>query len=249
MNMKMLKLFTGDDSSNNEQFDEIEMKNDKEKAPILSTQSVEYIMKEFPNIAGEIRISLEGLKNTLEKSIDHIEDKSCEIIKETRDFKLSGKYREASIELHDIGKDITAYVDWMDTNIKDKNSKNTKRDIKSAHKNTNDNKSEVDTKVDSSIDIQEEAYKAIFEDFTATQPCLFNIDKYKVEVESWEDLVVKTAEILTKHYKTNKLTNVKMVNNITIVKRKSKQNEFRDTIIDMLQEYNISLNRYKILLC
>ena len=177
MNMKMLKLFTGDDYDEDELFDEDELKNEKQKDPIISTQLVEYIMKEFPNVAGEIKISLESLKDTLEKSIDHIEDKSSEVIKETRDFKLSGKYREASIELHDIGNDISTYVEWMNTNIKDKELNSTIKDKKSSHKDNNKKTSgELDSKSEKYNNTSEEDYRIIFEDFTATQPCLFNID-------------------------------------------------------------------------
>ena len=58
---------------------------------------------------------------------------------------------------------------------------------------------------------------------------------------------MKTASILTKNYKDNKESEMIFPQHTTIALKKSHENELRDTIIEMLSEYKISLNDYKIL--
>ena len=66
-------------------------------------------------------------------------------------------------------------------------------------------------------------------------------------VEDWNDLLVKTAEVLTKQYKENKNSN-KDIKEIKLIGKKSTQNSFRDTVIEMLTEYKISLDDFKIII-
>jgi len=67
-----------------------------------------------------------------------------------------------------------------------------------------------------------------------------------VRVEDWDDLLVKTAEILTKQYKENK-NSIKKLEHFNVIDKKSTQNSFRDTVIEMLNEYKISLNQFKVI--
>ena len=66
-------------------------------------------------------------------------------------------------------------------------------------------------------------------------------------VEDWDDLLVKTAEVLTKQYRENKNSN-KIIKEIKPIEKKSIQNSFRDTVIEMLIEYKISLDDFKIII-
>lgn len=89
----------------------------------------------------------------------------------------------------------------------------------------------------------------IIEDFTGKQPIGFKLAEYEVEVEDWDDIIVKTAEVLTKYYKSPKvIENMKSKRESvkSSGKKKSPQNECRDTIIEMLNDYGVNPNQYKI---
>lgn len=58
--------------------------------------------------------------------------------------------------------------------------------------------------------------------------------------------MVKTAEILTKQYKQNRNSDI-LIKPVKVVEKKSPQNEFRDTVIEMLSEYKINLRDFKII--
>jgi hypothetical protein len=58
---------------------------------------------------------------------------------------------------------------------------------------------------------------------------------------------VKTAEVLTRQYRENKNSN-NIIKKIIPIEKKSAQNSFRDTVIEMLTEYKISLNDFKIII-
>ncbi|NSA00423.1 hypothetical protein FHU26_000857 [Clostridium beijerinckii] len=72
------------------------------------------------------------------------------------------------------------------------------------------------------------------------------MDDNIIDVEDWDDLLVKTAEVLTKQYKKNKNIN-KTMKSIKPVEKKSPQNSFRDTVIDMLTEYKINFDEFKVI--
>lgn len=209
------------------------IKKDVQDTPIIDTEVIEYIIKEFPDTSKNISKSLLGLKDTLEKSIDFIEDKSSEIVKNNRDFKLSGKYRETCIKLHGISKSLKEYVNWM--NVIENNENNLK-------------KSEFE--IDNDIIINEtylDKYIPIYNDFTGLTPLKFALNDLYISVENWDDLIMKTASMLTKYYKDNKESDTFFPQHTTVVIKKSNENELRDTIIEMLSEYKISLDEFKIL--
>ena len=45
----------------------------------------------------------------------------------------------------------------------------------------------------------------IYKDFSLKEPKAFKLDDNVVIVEDWDDLLVKTAEVLTKQYRKNKI--------------------------------------------
>ena len=73
----------------------------------------------------------------------------------------------------------------------------------------------------------------IYKDFSLKEPKAFKLDDNVVMVEDWDDLLVKTAEVLTKQYRKNKNSN-KIIKEIKPIEKKSTQNSFRDTVIEML---------------
>lgn len=238
MSKKLFNMFSND-STEKEDIPKIEKKDPN----IIDKGLMDYVIDEFPEVAGEIMRALVNLRDTIEKSIDHIEDRSCETIKASRDFERGGKYRETSIKLHERSKEITEFIEWMIEEDKD-----IKKNIEI--KDQSESKmEEQEEKEFENLQLEEdkkEEVACIIDDFTAKQPISFKLDVHKVNVESWDDMIVKTADILTKHYKHNKNPTIKTVNTVKPIVKKSKQNDLRDTIIDMLQEYNISLNKYEV---
>ncbi len=221
-------------SSNNSLLEDNTIIQKKEDYPIIDTDVIEFITKELPKASIEIGNSLTNLKNTLEKSIDFIEDTSSSIIKNERNFNLSGKYREISVRLYDISISIEKYIDWMDS-------------IRNKNENFDSN-----TEKEDGEDLPLEGstlnnYLEIYNDFTDKIPLAFKLDNFKIQSDDWNDIVIKTADILIKNYKFSKDI---LYSNITlpdIISRKSLENEFRDTIIEMLTEYKIDLSKYLIL--
>lgn len=238
MNKKLFSMFSND-SFEDEEIPKIEKKDPN----IIDKGLMDYVIDEFPEVAGEIMKALVNLRNTIEKSIDHIEDKSCETIKASRDFERGGKYRDTSIKLHERSKEITEFVEWMveeDKGFKKNLDLKSEIELQVNDEELNEELNEEDE--ESAI----EEVACIVDDFTAKQPISFKLEKHRVNVEGWDDMIVKTADVLTRFYKHNRNPTIKTVNNVRPIVKKSKQNDLRDTIIDMLQEYNVSLNMYEV---
>lgn len=217
---------------------------EKKQENILDLEVIKFVINEFPQVGEDIKDALENLIDTLDKSIDIIEDKSTEVIKESRDYILGGKYRETSEKVYEINKDINEYVKWMRKNLKKDNEKSTEiektNSVINNYEKVNEKEEEEHTK-------DESIRKLIFEDFTACEPYKFRIEEYEEDVEGWDELIVKIADILNKNFKCDKNFRSSNVNkDIEIVNKKSKQNNSRDIIIEMLEEHNINLNNFLV---
>ena len=223
---------------NNKDTDEISNMKLQKTLSLFRADTIEYIIKNFPSMSCEIQKSLLDLSNILESTIDHVEDKSSKLIKDTRNFKLSQEYRNTCISIYEVVENIRDYVQWM----KDKGEKENYSDEEKNIDNEIKSKEILDNEVNT-VNIELEVY----EDFSGKEPKGFEIDNHIILVEDWDDLLVKTAEILTKKYKGNRNSNI-IVKPIKIVEKKSPQNEFRDTVIEMLKEYKINLSDFKIII-
>ena len=217
---------------------------EKKQENILDLEVIKFVINEFPQVGQDIKDALENLIDTLDKSIDIIEDKSTEVIKESRDYILGRKYRETSEKLYEINKDINEYVNWMSKNLKRDNEKNTEieenNSVINNYEKVNEEEEEEHTK-------DELIRKLIFEDFTGCEPYKLRIEEYEEEVDGWEEMIVRTADILNKNFKCDKNFRSSNVNkDIEIVNKKSKQNDSRDIIIEMLEEHNINLNNFLV---
>lgn len=230
-------LFTTETVAPGEDNKNVKEAERRKNLTLFNAKDIEYIIDNFPSMSDEIRNSLNNLSSTLEKTIDYIEDRSSEIIKDNRDFKLSQSYRDTSIAVYDVVKNLKDYTGWMkdryDKNIENKN-----------------NPEEINKKIDEGfiekIESMENNKKNIYEDMSFIEPKGFDIKGECVKTDSWDDLLVKTAEILNKEYKEYKKSTI-LLEKFEIEGKKSSQNSFRDTVIDMLNEYKIPLNEYKIL--
>jgi predicted metal-dependent phosphoesterase TrpH len=220
----------------------------KKNLSLFDVETIQYVIDNFPSMSTEIQSGLNNLAEILESTIDHIEDKSSEIIKKNRDFKLSKAHRDTSIAIYDVVQNIDEYVKWMQEEYeKNLNKETVKPDT------ANENSEDKFKKINIEEDTQEVSNEIIGEeleihkDCSLKEPKAFKLDDIIVVVEDWDDLLVKTAEILTKKYRKNKYSN-KIVSEIKPVEKKSTQNSFRDTVIEMLIEYKISLNDFKIII-
>lgn len=215
----------------------------KRNLALFDGDTIEYVINNFPTISTEIQEGLSNLANILENTIDYIEDKSSEIIKKKRDFKLSKAHRDTSIAIYDVVKNIDEYIKWMQDehgkNIQKQEYENNKSKNQIQEKHLEDEKESINKIVN------EEGIE-IYKDFSLKEPKAFKLDNILVAVENWDDLLVKTAEVLTKQYKKNKNSNM-VVKEIKPIEKKSIQNSFRDTVIEMLTEYKINLDEFKII--
>jgi len=216
----------------------------KKNLVLFDVDTIEYVIDNFPTMSVEIQNSLNNLANILEDTIDYIEDKSSEIIKKNRDFKLSKDHRDTSIAIYDVVETLGEYVKWMqdeyEKNIQNKEAKH--NEINKEPKIEIQEKNE-----DLSNEIINEEEIEIYKDFSLKEPKAFKLDTNVVIVEDWDDLLVKTAEVLTKQYRESKNSN-KVIKEIKSIQKKSIQNSFRDTVIEMLIEYKISPKDFKIII-
>ena len=221
----------------------------KKSLTLFDVDTIQYVIDSFPSMSIQIQDGLNNLADILENTIDHIEDKSSEIIKKNRDFKLSKAHRDTTITIYDVVQNIGEYVKWMqdeyENNIKSGEVKLGEVNQSPKYEIEKQYVAEENEELNKEIIGAEEldAYK----DFSLQEPKAFRLDDNLVMVEDWDDLLVKTAEVLTKQYRKNKYSN-KIVEEIKPIEKKSTQNSFMDTVIEMLIEYRISLNDFKIII-
>lgn len=218
----------------------------KKNLSLFDVETVQYVIDNFPSMSLEIQDGLKKLSNILENTIDYIEDKSSESIKMNRDFKLSQSYRDTSMSIYDVTQNINRYVQWMQQEYE----KNLKRDNDDSKSKIIENdfleKPQGEKNENLNVSIVNEEEIEIYKDLSLKEPKGFKVKDTVVMVEDWDDLLVKTAEVLTKQYKKNKNSNI-VVKEIKPIQKKSTQNSFRDTVIEMLNEYKINLDEFKII--
>lgn len=221
----------------------------KKNLSLFDGNTIQYVIENFPSMSIEIQNGLNNLSDILENTIDYIEDKSSEIIKKDRDFKLSKAYRDTSIAIYEVAQNINEYVKWMqdeyEKNISENENKNNSTNVKKENK-AKDKHLEKENQESISPIVDGEEIE-IYKDLSLKEPNGFKLKDAVVKVEDWDDLLVKTAEVLTKQYRKNKYSNIE-VKEIKPIEKKSTQNSFRDTVIEMLNEYKISLNEFKIII-
>ena len=87
----------------------------KKRTGIIDRTIIQYIIDNFPEMSVNIRQALTNLVDTLENTIDFIEDKSSSAIKNERDFELAESYRDKSKSIYEVVQNIDEYIDWMRT--------------------------------------------------------------------------------------------------------------------------------------
>jgi len=197
---------------------------------IMDRNITKYIIRNFPSMAIELKDSLNNLSRTLENTIDFIEDKSTDVVKVHRNFKLSQTHRNISISVYGVVKQINSYIEWMESEV-----------------TINEEKKDYERKDNIKVEEITSEYgetKQIYEDFSSKEPLAFKLEEYFVKVNSWDDLIVKTADILVKNFKESKESLKVVYQDMKISQEKSTENGFRDSVIDILNEYNIYLKNF-----
>lgn len=197
---------------------------------IIDRNITKYIIKNFPSMSIELKDSLNNLSSTLEKTIDFIEDKSTNVIKVDRNFELSQTHRNISISVYGVVKQINSYIKWMEKEAV------TDEEIKDDEEKNNIKVEEITSEYGET--------KEIYEDFSRKEPLAFKLEEYFVKVNSWDDLIVKTADILVRNFKESKESLKVVYQDMKISQEKSTENGFRDSVIDILNEYNIYLKNF-----
>ncbi len=217
----------------------------KKNLSLFDVDTIQYVIENFPSMSIEIQGGLNNLANILENTIDYIEDESSKLIKTNRDFKLSKNYRNTSIAIYEVVQNIGEYVQWMKQEYE-----------KSINTNNDADKSLINKKGEGEIQEKNESLNnqvinekeiEIYKDFSLKEPKGFKLKDNVIMVENWDDLLVKTAEVLTKQYRENRYSNI-LVKEFQPILKKSNQNSFRDTVIEMLNEYKISLDEFKVII-
>ncbi|OOM70571.1 hypothetical protein [Clostridium sp. BL-8] len=222
----------------------------KKNLSLFDVDTIQYVIENFPSMSIEIQGALNNLANILENTIDYIEDKSSEIIKTKRDFKLSKSYRNTSISIYEVVQNIGEYIKWMQQEY-EKNININHDAAKGLVNKKNEDKVQEKSIAEKNENLGNQAVNEkeieIYKDFSLKEPKGFKLKDNVIMVENWDDLLVKTAEVLTKKYKDNRHSNIS-VKEFQPILKKSTQNSFRDTAIEMLNEYKISLDEFKVII-
>lgn len=216
---------------------------------LFDEEMMDYIIENFPEVADNIEKALLQLSGTLEESIDYIEDTSTKIIKDTRNFNKSQEYRDACVSIYKVAENIKGYADFI-------------KEEKNCIKNGAEKKHSIMPKTEIAIDDEKKQAKhlvkndsdnvvsvetEVYKDLTGKIPVGFELDHKITMVDNWEDLMIRTSEILKENYRENLQKDIE-IRHRKIVKKESPENNMRDIIIDMLNDYKIDLKNFKVLI-
>lgn len=228
---------------------------------LLDSDLFEFINVNFPKCANDLKEGIELLENIIQSSIDTIEEKSGDIIKKERDFKKADEYREKENKLNKIAMKLQDIMDMLSIEADDGDI------ITSEEKEEKEIPNYNDYIVDSNIQ------HTLYEDLTHKRPVAFELNKHRYDVRDWKDMLLQTCNVVTKinkdiimKFPNNEKMNGKKVvyfaydehdivrspkkiENINLfVSTNHSANSIRNIIINILREYKISTNEFKIYL-
>lgn len=209
-------------------------KKGREDYPIIDPKVIDFVVKEFPEEGENLKVALANLRNVIENAIDSIEDKSSEVIKKSRDFDTSAKYRENSIRLHEISESINKYVSWMS----ESSNVALEKPVMEQATNNEETVEQIEEVV------AKHSVLNLDEDFTGKRILGFKLDEFEVEVTNWDDIVIYTAEVLTKNYKESR--GEKISEERPLDEELSQENKVRNAVWEIINEYGIKAQQFKI---
>lgn len=232
----------------------------------MDTKLIEFLAKEVPGAAGEIREALDLLSSSIDSSISLVAEKANNYFK-NKDFKKVVELSTNSEQLNGININIQEVVAALD-NILDE-AQTDEEESKQSEEELNEknipNYSDylVDTEVEHNL----------YEDLTHKRPCAFKIEGEKIEVRDWKDTLIKTVNFLggkdpgiIREFVDNPKMNGKKVIYFSRVKLPTMRapriidsvniyietnlsaNGIRNLLVKVLNKYSIKLSDYKIYL-
>lgn len=227
----------------------------------INEELYEFLIKNFPKCANDLKEGIELLDNVVQSSIDIIEEKSGEIIKKERDFEKAEEYRKNESMLNSISLKLEEMMDKLSIETELDENETTEEKEEKEIPNYND------YLVDSNVQ------HTLYEDFTHKRPVAFEINDKKYNVRDWKDMLLQTCNIVSEMDKNiimgfpeNEKMNGKKVtyfaykeSDIVRAPRKIKNlelyvstnhsaNSIRNIIMNILREYKVSLSNFKVYL-
>ncbi|MBN1042770.1 hypothetical protein DVW07_11950 [Clostridium botulinum] len=228
---------------------------------LINEELYDFLNKNFPKCANDLKEGIELLENVVQSTIDIIEEKSGEIIKKERDFSKADEYRKKESILNVIALKLQGIMDNL--NIETELDENLTIEEKEEKEIPNYNEYLVDSNVQHTL----------YEDFTHKRPVAFELNGKKHDVRDWKDMLLQTCNIISTidkelimSFPKNERMNGKKVTyfaykeeDIVRAPRKLENldlyvstnhsaNSIRNIVINILREYKISVSAFKIYL-
>lgn len=224
----------------------------------------EFLGREVPNSASDIREALDLLSASIDSAIEQVGEKVSQSFS-NKDFKKASELSLNSETLDVINKKIQEAVSKLDSIIDEKIIEEDITDTSDGNSKEIPNYSDylVDTEVEHNL----------YEDLTYKRPCAIKIEGNKIEIKDWKSALVQTCNYLAQkdcsiingfvdnskmngkkviYFSRVKLPTMKSareVKNADIyVETNLSANAIRNLLIKVLNKYNIKLNDYKIYL-
>lgn len=218
---------------------------------------VKIIKEFFPEKAVELSVTLELLRDTME-------DTRQDINKLLGNFSNQGQY-EAMIPHNQLAASIIEYM----ARVQELQAALEPEEQLPVKSNEEDEAGLPDYQA---YEVNSEVVHTLHEDFTYTRPAAFEFKGKRVEVRTWQQMLVKTCEILLT---LDRESFLKFENDPTMQGRKQKlfstnpsnmrnphkikdsklyvetnlsANSIRNLIIKMLQKFSLKLSEYKVFL-
>lgn len=228
---------------------------------LINEELYEFLNKQFPKCANDLKEGIELLENVVQSNIDTIEEKSGEIIKKERDFIKADEYRKKENILNKIALKLQEVMDNL--NIEIDSDENLTIEEKEEKEIPNYNEYIVDSNIQHTL----------YEDFTHKRPAAFELDGEKHDVRDWKDMLLQTCNIISNidkdlimsfpknermngkkvtyfAYKEEEIVRApRKIQNLDLyVSTNHSANSIRNIIINILREYKISISDFKIYL-
>ncbi|MFA6815009.1 MAG: hypothetical protein WCQ87_03815 [Parabacteroides sp.] len=223
------------------------------------------LKEEFPDKAIDISECLELLREIINDSIEAIGDRINTAVT-NRNFDGVTQYSDMAEEINRYEKKIEEFIDMLEVERIDMLEVE-RIDVpgeteEEVEKKTIPNYAEyvVDSRVEHTL----------YENFTHKRPAAFKINDHKlIEVKTWQDVLVKTSEILMsidgkkfisfenssemngkkKKYFSRKSSDLRKAGNIDgkiFIEMNQSGNAIRNLIVKMLKKYGFKINGYKV---
>lgn len=218
---------------------------------------IKKIKEEFPDKAIDMSESLELVKTVISDTVDAFGEK-ISLSLANRNFNNITIYSDMAKVAHIYENKIEELMSLLEIDEierEDEKDEDSEKDLI-----PNYEEYIVDTKVEHTL----------YENFTHKRPYGFKLNDRKiVEVRTWQDMLIKTCEILImidekkfldfennnsmngkkiKYFSINpeNMRKPKIVNNKIYVEMNQSGNAIRNLIIKLLKEYNFKINEYKV---